>query len=128
MLTFLSSTLADAGDIFGQVKPPVGVSAYDTAAGGIGLVLFLSRIIRLVTIVGGLFVMVNLIYSGWLFISSSGDIGKTTQAVNNIVYSLIGLVVIVGSYAIAGILGMIFFGDATYIINPVICGPDGCGG
>lgn len=128
MLNLLTTTLAQTNsEIFGEVEPPQGVAAYNEAVGGgIGLVLFLSRVIRLITIAGGIFVFVNIIYAGWLYLSSMGDTGKTKQAFDTIIYSVIGLAVIIGSYAIAGIVGLVFFGDATYILNPVICGPEGC--
>ncbi len=126
-MSLFTTTLAQASDIFGEIEAPPGVTDYDAAAGGnIGLVIFASRLIRLVTIAGGIFVLVNLLYAGWIYLSSMGNSDAHGKAVNTVVFSLLGLAIIVASYAIAGLVGLIFFGDATYILNPTICGPDGC--
>lgn len=127
---FFSTFLADAATLFGTVEPPQGVKQYDEAAqaagGEIGLILFFSRLIRLGTIVGGIFVMVNLLYAGWIYLSSAGDSSAHEKVSKIIVNSLLGLGVIVASYAIAGLVGLVFFGDATFILQPTICGPGGC--
>lgn len=113
--------------IFGRVQAPPGVASYNMTAGGeIGIVIFASRIIRLVTIGGGIFVLVNLLYAGWIYLSSMGNTDANVKAVNTVVFSVLGLAIIVASYAIAGLVGLIFFGDAAYILNPTICGPEGC--
>jgi hypothetical protein len=112
--------------IFGSVSAPPGVADYDAQVGGIGLVLFLSNLIKIVTIVGGLFVMVNLIRAGWTYISSSGDASAHEKVANTITFSVVGLAIIVASYAGAALIGLIFFGDATFILSPTICGPKGC--
>jgi hypothetical protein len=123
------TTLAQAAtssSVFGNIAAPPGVADYDSAAGGIGLVLFLSNLIRIITIAGGVFVMVNILYAGWIYISSSGDTSAHEKVANTVTYSVIGLAIIVGSYAAAALAGAIFFGDATFILNPTICGPNGC--
>ncbi len=122
----LLTTLATADPIFGEVEAPPGVAAYDAAADGIGLVLFLSNIIRIVTIVGGIFVMINILYAGWIYISSSGDAGAHKKVADTVTFSVMGLAIIVGSYAAAALAGLIFFGDAAFILTPTICGPEGC--
>lgn len=131
-MSVFSTIATNTKQIFGEVKAPPGVEDYDAAVagtgetGGIGLILFISRLIRLFTIVGGILVMINLLYAGWIYISSMGDSSAHEKAVNTMVYSVLGLAIIVGSYAVAALIGLIFFGDATFILNPKICGPDGC--
>lgn len=116
--------------IFGTVSPPPGVGSYNDAAGqaanDIGLVLFLSNLIRIVTIVGGVAVMINFIYAGWIYLTSSGDSSAHKKVVDILTFSVIGLVIIVASYAAASLIGLLFFDDATFILNPTICGPEGC--
>jgi len=124
-LTTLTET--DTESVFGKVEAPPGVAAYDAAAAnGIGLILFISNLIRIITIAGGIFVMGNIIYAGWIYISSSGKAEAHTKVADTVVYSVIGLAIIVGSYAAAALAGLIFFGDATFILSPTICGPEGC--
>ena len=125
-LTTLAETTTETESVFGKVEAPPGVAAYDTAAEGIGLILFISNLIRIITIAGGIFVMGNIIYAGWIYISSSGKAEAHTKVADTVVYSVIGLAIIVGSYAAAALAGLIFFGDATFILSPTICGPEGC--
>lgn len=128
-MSSLSTTLAQAASstsVFGEVSPPPGVAAYDTAAGGIGLILFLSNLIKVITIAGGIFVMVNILYAGIIYLNASGDTGAHKKVIDTITFSVLGLAIIVGSYAAAALAGVIFFGDATFILSPTICGPEGC--
>lgn len=122
----MNTSLKIADAVFGEIEAPPGVADYDKAAGGIGLVLFLSNLIKIVTLAGGIFVMLNIIYAGWIYISSNGDASAHQKVADTVTYSVIGLAIIVSSYAAAALAGAIFFGDSTFIINPVICGPEGC--
>ncbi len=119
-------TNSNDSSVFGEIKPPPGVDQYNIAADGIGLILFVSRVIRLLTVVAGIYVLFNVILAGYIYISSSGDSSAHQKVRDQLTFSIIGLLIIVGSYTIAGIVGLILFGDATFIINPTICGPDGC--
>ena len=125
-MSFIPKAIAATTSVFGEVSPPPGVADYDKAAGGIGLVLFLSNLIRIITIAGGVFVMANILYAGWIYISSSGDASAHEKVTNTVTYSVVGLAIIVGSYAAAALAGAIFFGDANFILSPTICGPGGC--
>ena len=130
-MSFIPKAIAATTSVFGEVSPPPGVADYDEAAklaGGsdIGLILFLSNLIRIITIAGGIFVMANILYAGWIYISSSGDASAHEKVTNTVTYSVVGLAIIVGSYAAAALAGAIFFGDANFILNPTICGPGGC--
>lgn len=118
---------AGENDIFGTIDAPAGVAKYNTAALGetgsdIGLILFLSNIIRIATVVAGIWVMINFILAGWSYITSAGDSKAATDASAKMTNSLIGLAIIIGSYTLAAIIGLVFFGDASYILNPQITG------
>jgi hypothetical protein len=86
------------------------------------LLLFASNGIRLATTVAGVWVMLNFILAGWKYITSSGDSKAHTDASHMMTNSVIGLAIIVGSYTLAAIIGLVFFGDAAYILNPKIQG------
>lgn len=122
----------DVEGIFGTIDKPEAVAKYDAAAaaGGaqLGLILFLSNIIRIATIVAGIWVMINFVIAGWLYITSNGEAKVHTDAANRITYSIIGLAIIVGSYTLAALVGLLVFGDASYILSPTITGPAGVGG
>lgn len=117
------STLPTDESILGTVSPPPGVAAYNAqAGGGIGILLFISTLIRVGTVVAGLWVLFNFITAGFDYITS-GD-GKAHQKVKDkLTTSVIGLVIIVAAHVVIAILGLILFGDAAFFLNPKICGP-----
>lgn len=105
---------------FGSITNPV--THYSDLEGG-GLINFISNIIKFVSIAAGLFAFLNFIIAGFMYITAGGDSKKTSEAWAKIYMSLIGLVIIVSSYVIAALIGLIFFGDATAILSPQIYGP-----
>ncbi len=108
---------------FGTIKAPQGVDKYNQAAGGgnaIGIFIFISNMIKLATVAGGIWVLINFITAGWIYISSEGDASAGEKVGNKMTYSTIGLVIIALAYSIAGLLGLIIFGDASFILNPKI--------
>ena len=107
---------------FGTVAPPPGVAAYDTGAGGFGLITFASNIVRVITIIAGIWSFLNVIMAGFKYITAANDAKGIQDAWQSIYMSLIGMLLILSSYTIAAIVGYIFFGDATYIINPKLVG------
>lgn len=114
-------------DVFGSITPPSGVQAYDTQAGGIGILVFFSNVIRAFTLIAGIYVMFNIVLAGFGYVTagSSGDTGAHQKAKDKITLSVIGLVIIVASYTIMGIIGFVFFGEADYFINPELITPTG---
>lgn len=127
--TGTSTTNSGAGtseDIFGTIDAPAGVAKYDAASeGGIGLITFVSTLIRIATVVAGVWVMFNFILAGWIYITSNGDAKANSDVVNRVTYSVIGLVIIVASYTLAALVGLLLFGDASYILNPTFTGVAG---
>lgn len=99
-------------------SPYVGMEAEQS-----GLIVFISNILQLLAVAAGLFAFFNLIIAGFTYISAGSDSKKTSEAWSRIYMSLIGLLLIVGSYAIAAIIGVVFFGDPGFILNPKIYGP-----
>jgi hypothetical protein len=107
--------------VVGRVIPPRGVLGYNLTAGGlrsIGMLIFASRIIRLMTIVAGIWVMANFIIAGYQYIVGFGDTNAHKAVKERLTWSVVGLATIVAAYAAAGIIGLIFFGDAGFILNP----------
>lgn len=110
--------------IFGRIETPPGVEKYGGIAyGGTGLIDFLSNIIKLIAVGGGLFSLINLILAGLGYISASGDPKKTAAAWSKIWMSLVGLLIIVSSFVLAAVFGYIFFGKWSAILAPQIYGP-----
>lgn len=89
-----------------------------------GLIVFFSNLIKLVTVVGGLLLFLNLVLAGLRYIMSGSDPKAIQEAGSSITNSIIGLVIIVASFIIIAIISVIFFGNPTYILNPKISGPE----
>jgi hypothetical protein len=110
-----------ATSIVGTVANPLP-PAYQGIAGG-GIIVFLTNILRLVFVAAGIFAFVNLILAGFQFIGAGGDPKAISAAWAKIWQSLLGLILVVGSFALAALFGYLLFGDAGFILNPSIYGP-----
>jgi hypothetical protein len=120
---FISNQLvmAQGESVFGPIEEPVGVAEYnDDAEGGIGLLKFISNMIKIASIVAGVWVMFNFITAGFTYVTAAGDSGAYSKIGEKLSYRVSGLLLIVASYTLAGIVSLIVFGDATYILNPEI--------
>ncbi len=106
---------------FGTVTNPL--PAYQSTSPGGGLIILLNNVLRLIFVGAGIFAFIRFILAGLKFISSSGDPKGIEAAWNAIWQSLLGLVIIISSFAIAALIGQLLFGDATTILNPRIYGP-----
>lgn len=118
-------SLADAAtDLIGTVKNPLEKSYGDVAGGkGGGLVLFFSNLLRLVFVAAGIYALLNLIIAGYTYMNAGGDSKELGKAWDRIWQTLLGLIIIVGSFALAALIGYVIFGDATFILSPKIYGP-----
>lgn len=112
--------------IIGGITPPDSVKALNDkaqgATGAIGIVLFLSRLLDFASIIAGMLIMFNVMTAGFTYITSAGDTAVYQKVKEKILWSGIGIIVIVSSYALAGIAGQLFFGDAGFILNPKLQG------
>ena len=112
---------------FGRIENPfkkLGVDVYGQDVGpNFGLILFLNNVLKLVIVLAGVFAFLNVIIAGYQFMTAMGDPKGITSAWNKIWQSLIGLVLVVGSFVLAAIFGWLLFGDATAILQPKIFGP-----
>ena len=112
--------------IFGEITPPPGVVKWQGAGAGgavAGLLPFLNAILKLLIVIGGIWAFVNIIFGGYALMNASDDPKKMTTAWAQIYMSLVGLLVIVSSFALAAFFGYLFFGDTRAILQPKIYGP-----
>lgn len=115
-----AQTAEDLG--IGTIDTPPGVDLYEQAAQAegaeIGIIYFMSNMIKLFTVVAGIWVILNGILAGYYFVQSSGDASAVEKARNQITQSAIGLSMIVLAYTFTGLVGLLFFGDAGIFLNP----------
>lgn len=84
----------------------------DTEAGGGGLCItslsaietLLGNIVQIVLALAGLVAVAMIIYAGFTYITSNGNAPMITKAKDTLVNWAIGLVVILGAYAIVGLV------------------------
>ena len=107
-------------DQLGIIEPPPGVENYGNTV--VGITAFISALLRLSAVVAGIWSLFNFIIAGFMYISNQGDSGIHQKVVERFTMTIFGLVVIVASYSIAGLVGLIIFGDANFIISPKITG------
>jgi hypothetical protein len=109
---------------FGIIKAPPGVAEFNAQAeGGVGIIIFFSNLIKLIAVVAGLWTMLNFILAGFTYITSADNPSAVEKIGSKLTLSVVGLGIIVASYTIAAIIGLLLFGDATFIINPQIPTP-----
>lgn len=110
-----------AQDIIGKIDVGNTIpSVYQNTA---GFGVFISNIIRLFFVVAGVYAFINIIIGGYGFMSSGGDSKAVSAAWNRIWQSLLGLVIVVGSFAIITLASYVIFGKGDAILNPQLYGP-----
>ena len=113
--------------LFGPINQPPGVSNWAGTWGGggaaPGLVQFMTALVRLLIIVGGLYAFFNILLAGYGFVSAGDDPQKIKAAWAKIWQSLIGLLVVAGSILIAAIIGWVLFQNTNAILVPQVYGP-----
>ena len=115
----IEKLLAQADQVVGTIENKISLyGSYDK-----GLILFFSNILRLIFVVAGIYAFTNFILAGFQYMNAGGDSKALSSAWSSIWQSLLGLVIIVGSFALAGLFGYLFFGDAGFILNPKVYGP-----
>jgi hypothetical protein len=105
--------------IVGTINPPPGSVTYTIA----GIVPFLNNIIKFLIVLAGVYVLFNIILAGFQFINAGGDPKNVEKAWNKIWQSVLGLIIVAGSFVLAVIFGYLVFGDPMAILSPKIYTP-----
>lgn len=109
--------------LLAQVVGPIGNPLPSGASYQTGIVQLLNNILRLIFVAAGIYALLNLIVAGFGFMTAGGDSKAISKAWDRIWQTFVGLIIIVGSFALAALIGQIFFGSATFILSPTITGP-----
>lgn len=103
------------GVISPMIKGPAGI----TKAGELtGIVILVNIVLRIIFIIAGIWALFNIVIAGLNFVNAGGDPKKVAAAWEKIWMSFVGLLIIVSSFLIAAVIGIILFGDPTFILNP----------
>jgi len=111
-----------AGSIFGTVNPPVGVNKFSGGSIG-GISVFITVILRTMIVAAGIYALFNLVIAGYQFLGAGGEPKAIAAAWARIWQSILGLVVTAGAFVIAALIGILLFGDPTFILQPTVFGP-----
>jgi hypothetical protein len=108
-------TLAQLG---GPITPPSGVGSVES-----GLPTLISNVTTVAMVIAGLVILFNIFIAGYGFMFAAGDPKKIQDAWARIWQSLIGLLIIVGAFALIRLVEIIIFRDQVSILQPIIQGP-----
>lgn len=117
----------DTDKIFGKIVPPKAIERLTPAGWEAGhpsgLIVLFNNVLRLLIVVGGIYALLNFILAGYAFMSANNDPKKIELAWAKIWQSMVGLLIIAVSFALAALIGKILFGSANAILEPKIYGP-----
>lgn len=91
------------------------ISSADTLEVGNILNRMVSGIVGFLTLIACIWFFIQIILAGFNWIGAGGDKGKTEAAMQKITNALIGLLLVVGAWAVVGVVGTIIGID---ILNP----------
>ncbi len=107
--------------LFGNIKPPPGISQFSGGSQGGIVFIFLNNILKLLGFIAGIYALFQIIIAGYTYISAAGDPKKNEQAWAMIWQSLLGLLVVAAAFTVAAVVGKLLKIDIT---NPIIYGPN----
>ncbi|MBP7768519.1 hypothetical protein KA082_01665 [Candidatus Woesebacteria bacterium] len=116
MLVYIAQRLAQFGP---GLEPPVdtplsrGVDQGTTAL--TSLEAFISQILGILTVVSSTLFVVNFMLAAVSWVTAGGDSGKIQKARDAMIQNTIGLIIVVGAYAIIGLVGSVVGLD---LLNP----------
>lgn len=106
--------MADIGSIqpITEARAP---ESLDNAGFAGSLELYISDIIGAITVLAVLFFIVYSFLAAYEWVTAGSDSGKVEKAKNRFIWGTLGLVLIVASYAIVGLIGSLI---GISILNP----------
>lgn len=108
-------------ELIGDIDVPKGVDLFnENADGGIGVILFASNMIRFFIIIGGLWTLLNVILAAFIYLTGEGKADTHSKVNSKLTMSVIGLILMIVSYTVAALIGLLFYGDSNFILTPTI--------
>lgn len=110
---------------FGSIEPPAAIQGgYGLIDGsGGGLIAFVTNVVMLITIIGGIWALFNILTAGFALINAGGDSKKIGEMSEKITNTFIGLLVMIAAPLLAALIGLFLTGDASFFLQPQIFGP-----
>jgi hypothetical protein len=114
--TFILRTPIVQAQITNPVTGSFGEYSQDTTSGA-QFVGYFVNIWAAVTTVGGLAVILFMIWGAFDWITAGGDTGKIGKARDKMTNAVIGLILLVSTFVIIGFVGRLFFGEEFDILK-----------
>ena len=108
---------------FGKIDPGYLTGAYDPSGvnlTGVALAIFIKNDLNAVYVVVGLTTFIYLILGGFKYITAAGDTKVVQEASKKITGAIMGLVIIIASYAFVSVIGSVL---GVPIFTPVFRAP-----
>jgi len=113
-------------EVVGGISPPPGVqkqidkavSERAISAGDNALFFFISNLLKIGTLIMGIWVVFNILLAAYEFITNRDNAAAQTKVKDKLTMSAVGLLLIMVAYTLAGVISLVLFGDAGYILNP----------
>jgi hypothetical protein len=86
----------------------LGSSAENGVRAATNFEQFISNMIGFVTVVAGLMFVVYFLQAAIAWIGANGEASKVLKARDQIVNATVGIIVLIASYAVAGLIGTVF--------------------
>ena len=107
---------------WGRIIQPEPTRGFGSVEGG-AIGVLLQLVFNVLIMIAGIYALFNFILAGYGFLSAGDDPKAIQSAWSRIYQSVIGLLIAAGSLVLAALFGRIIFGDATFLIRPVIPTP-----
>ena len=112
---------------FGTISNPFGSGGFNVPAYGVpnggGIIVLGNNLLKFTIVLAGLYTFWNIIAAGYMFMSAGGEAKNIAKAWDKIWQSIVGLLIVAGSFVLAGIFGYLIFDDVTALITPRIFTP-----
>lgn len=123
--TILATNPVDA--TIGTIDTPPGVdkqiAASNLAPDEIAIFFFLSSLIKIVNVLAGIWVMFNIVFAAFNYLSGQGSADTHKKVRDKITMSFVGLFLLAIAYMAVAVISLLLFGDAGYVLKPDIVSP-----
>lgn len=99
------SLLFTAQPVYAQITNPALERAFGPSEGGAGLAFYIAQIWRALVVAGGIAFLIYFLLGGMEWITAGGDKAKIESAQKKITGGLVGLAILVTSFAIVALVG-----------------------
>ncbi len=107
MFVMLPTLIAQFGDGFDTTGLPLSENAASDEGALTNFELIISNFVGFMTIMAGIFFLIYFIIAAFNWVTSGGESSKLQASRDRMLHAVLGLIIVVGSYAIVGLLGTI---------------------